>query len=185
MTLTIKLVPLFLLISVSTLGQIYSGKQNTEWTADLNFGNTLFEQNKAVAIGLNEKNNVGFDIGLTCHFHQGIFISSSVTFSFLDEFQGIWENPLNYLSVDLNGGYTFNKKNQIQPFLGIGFGYIQEPNIISNADEGAISFNTMAGLTYWIPYTNIGIAGQYTFKSVNNDFMVSHHRYVLGVKYKW
>jgi hypothetical protein len=155
------------------------------WTADINFGATKLSERNPTYTNLQDNVNVGFDVGITKTFSNNIYLSSGVTFSFLkDAPWGFWENPLNYFSVNADLGYKFDLDGKLtEPYLAIGGSYISAPNTIANSSS-TFSLNFTGGFIFWLRNSNYGLVIQNTFKNVNDENMVPHNRFTVGVRYR-
>jgi len=178
----------FLLVYAFSYAQ-FSNRNSSEgkWQVDMNFGSTKLYNTTSLNVGDNI--NVGLDLGVTREFANNIYASVSLTSSTIKKAGELWENPLTYFSSNFSAGYVFNDLKTdrfghqfITPFFGVGTSFISAPNTIENS-ESSNSINFTVGAIIWLRDSNLGFVLKDTYKEVNNNFMVSHNRITLGLKY--
>ncbi|MFY0602725.1 MAG: outer membrane beta-barrel protein [Flavobacteriaceae bacterium] len=186
-----KLISIILIVAwVSNTTAQKSKHQNSKkvkkdtWTIDVDFGATKLSEDEPTYSLLKDNVNVGFNVGATRTFENNLFVSAGVTFSVLKNGPfDLWENPMDYFSVNADVGYKFKSDALTEPYLAIGTSFISAVNTIPNA-ESSFSINFTGGFIFWLRDSNYGIVIQNTYKSVSSDYMVSHNRVTLGVRYR-
>ena len=161
------------------------------FSADINFGFTNFFEDDLIYDVLRDNINFGVDIGVTKTFDSQFYVSGGLTFSILDDgVFDIWENTLNYFSFNADVGYTFKYHEIIEPYVAVGGSYVS--TVLDNDFSPGVpdvintySINLVTGSVFWMGKSkNYGILVQHTFKLVNDEDMVSHNRFVTGIRFK-
>ncbi|MCI2228270.1 hypothetical protein MC378_03755 [Polaribacter sp. MSW13] len=128
---------------------------------------------------MGDRVNVGLSIGVARTFESNLFASTSVAFSVGKE-TGLWDNPIDYLSVNLEGGYKFKTGTFFVPFLAIGGSYINAPNTIANS-KSSIAITPSAGFNMWFKNSSYGFTTKFGYKLVSNDYMETHKYLTIGI----
>ena len=194
----------FILISTSVFAQTYSSGRkmsnakaknrfsNSEISLDVNFGITnLFDKDLIYSL-LKDNNMFGVDIGATKTFDNQFYVSSGFTIGIIDDgLFGLWTNDLSYFSINADVGYRFKSDPTIEPYVAVGGSFISTtldevpPFSSISRDNNTFSLNLVTGSVFWIGKSNYGVVVQHTLKVLNDDYMVSHNRMVVGIKYRF
>lgn len=150
------------------------------WRLSSTFGATKFFNSSSKDV--QENVNVGMSMEVTRVLNNGFFISAGTTFSTLKS-TPLWENSLNYFSIDTQVGYLSNISDLTEYSLAAGTSFLSAPNTIDNANS-SFSLNLSGGLTFWLNNTDVGIIVRNTYKIALNENYVSHNRFSLGLAYK-
>ncbi|MGY0406897.1 MAG: hypothetical protein ACWIPJ_00865 [Polaribacter sp.] len=179
-----------LFIGFFTFGQVtkkYSREEN--WGITASFGSINFDNTNSVNV--QDNINVVVSLEVTKKFRNNMFASIGTTFSFLNEGGDrgkLWENPVDYLSIDANLGYRFINRNYPKPFvvpyIAVGTSYITKVNTIADA-KSSFSTNITGGLIFWLNHSNFGLTLKDTYKFVDSNSMVSHNQIMVGLAYKF
>lgn len=154
-------------------------KGNAYWAADATFGIIATWSKEADIERLKEGTNVGVTLGVSRTFESNLFTSASVSFS-VAESTGLWENPLDYFAVNLEGGYKFKTGTLFVPFLAIGANFINAPNTIVDS-KSSIAFSPSAGANFWIKNSTFGVTTKFGYKIASDDYMGSHSFLTVGI----
>lgn len=151
-----------------------------KWEIIASFGSIHYEN--TTNVNVQDNINIGLTLGLARQFSNNFFVDGGVTFSTLKDV-GLWENPLNYLSVNANVGYKIQTGGLSEAYIAGGGSFINAINTIPNA-ESSFSGNITGGFIFWLRDSNWGITIQDTYKFVSSDYMVNHNQITVGVRYK-
>lgn len=156
------------------------------WTIDATFGviagwdeQAYTDNNILYTEKIGDQVNVGLTIGATKTFESNFYASTSVAFSVAKE-TGLWDNPLNYLAINLDGGYKFKTGTFFVPFLALGGSYINAPNTIANSNS-SIAFTPSAGFNMWFKNSSLGFTTKFGYRLVSNEFMETHKYLTVGL----
>lgn len=151
-----------------------------KWEVATELGATKLYNNSTLNTGDNV--NVGLSLEAKRLFGNNLFVSAGTTFSTLKN-TFLWDNPLNYFSIDLYSGYRFNSNGLTNYSLAIGTSYISAPNTVPNGSS-SFSLNFSGGFIFWLRDSNYGIILRNTYKAAMDDNYVSHNRLSVGLAYK-
>jgi len=154
---------------------------NRYWTTDVSFGVIAGWENKDVD-KMGDQINVGLSLGLTRTFESNLFASVGASVSFLEETE-LWDNPLDYFSINIEGGYQFRTGAPIIPYVALGASYINAPNTIADS-KSSLSFNPSAGLIMWFKNSKLAMTVRYGLKLASNDYMETHKQLMIGLSYR-
>lgn len=152
---------------------------NSYWTVDATFGVIAGWDGQSDVERLGDQVNVGLTIGAARTFESNLFTSASVSFS-VAESTGLWDNPLEYLSVNLEGGYKFKTGTFFVPFVALGANYLNAPNTIANS-KSSIAINPSAGVNAWFKNSTFGLTTKFGYRIASDDYMGSHRYLTVGI----
>lgn len=159
-------------------GSFLASNGESYWSVDVGFGLVAgFEESNQAKIG--DKVNIGASLAIMRTFQSNLFLSSGITFSTIED-SGLWENPLDYFSVNLEGGYKIDTNSPFMPFLSIGGSYISAPNTIENS-KAAYALSTSVGALMWFKNSKFAISSKWTYKMVNSNYMAPHSQLLFGI----
>ncbi len=172
-----------ILIGFMCMGYIGTAQRfasENEWNISTTFGATKLFNTSELNVGDNV--NAGLSLEVTRVFDTNFFVSAGTTFSALNS-TFLYDNPLNYFSMDLYGGYKIDSEGLTDYSLAIGTSFISAPNTVPNGNS-SFSLNFSAGATFWLNHSDYGIIVRNTYKAALGDNFVSHNRFSLGLAYK-
>lgn len=152
---------------------------NSYWTADATFGVIAGWDAEQDVLKMGDEVNVGVTLGVARTFESNLFTAASVSFS-VAESTGLWDNPLDYLAINLEGGYKFKTSGNFVPFIALGASYINAPNTIANS-KSSIAINPSAGVNLWFSKSNWGATTKFGYRVASNEFMGNHRYLTIGV----
>lgn len=141
----------------------------------INFDNTA-------TVNVQDNINIGLQVGVVRNFKNNLFLGASINTSTIKN-AGLWENPVNYLSFNLQGGIKIPTGGLTEGILAVGSSYISAINTLPNA-KSSFSGNITGGFIFWLRNSNWGLTLQDTYKFVNSDYMVNHNQILVGIRYK-
>lgn len=144
-----------LLLTVGSNAMAQQDKQSNTvkedtWTLDIGFGSTRLFKNEPTHTNLQDNIMVGVDLGVSYTFSSGLYGAVSTTFNTFK--QGpfdLWENPLQYFSLNLDLGYKFDTGGLTEPYLAVGTSFIGAPNTIDGSSS-SFSVNLTGGFLFWL-----------------------------------
>jgi len=152
------------------------------WAVEGSFGIiAAFGEDDMSNIGDNV--NVGMSLAISKTFESGFFMTSGFTFSTFRD-TGLWDNPLKYLSADVEAGYKFRTSSPFEPFIALGTSYVYAPNTIEDSD-GSLTFNASLGALMWFKDSRYALSGRWRYKGANSVFVPSHTQLLFGLVYKF
>jgi hypothetical protein len=167
-------------ICVSYIGTAQKLAGDSKWNISTTLGSIQFFNTSE--LNVRDRVNVGLSLEATRVFDNNLFVSAGTTFSTLKNIF-LWENTLNYFSIDLYGGYVFKFDGLSEFTLATGTSFISAPNTIPDGNS-SFSFNVSGGFIFWLNDSNFGIIIRNTYKSAIANNFVSHNRFSLGLAYK-
>lgn len=197
---------IILLSTCNVFSQVFSKnkkKVDHNLSVEANFGMINLWDDYETTDLLRDNVNIGIDVCITKGFGEHFYLSSGFTKSIIEEgIIELWDNPLDYFSINTDIGYKiiFKKKKEIQPYISIGASYISatlrdkefvptkpstQPSALTVGEtNNTMSFNATAGVVYWLKESKVGLCLDLDLRIVDNEHMVPHNRTALGVKYK-
>ena len=152
---------------------------NSYWTVDATFGVIAGWDSKSDVDRLGDQVNIGLTIGAARTFASNLFASASVSFS-VAESTGLWHNPVDYFSVNLEGGYKFKTSGNLVPFIALGANYLNAPNTIADS-KSSIAFTPSAGANLWFNNSTFGLTTKFGYRIASDEYMGSHRYLTIGV----
>lgn len=152
-----------------------------KWEVIASFGSIKF--NNTSTVDVKDNINVGLTLGLARQFQNNLFVDAGATFSSGKELENLFENVINYFSVNANVGYKIQTGGLSEAYIAGGGSFINAINTLPNA-ESSFSGNITGGFIFWLRDSKWGVTIQDTYKFVNSDYMVSHNQITIGVRYK-
>lgn len=171
---------LIVFLLIGYVGASQENGKDSKWDVSATLGATKLYNNSTLNTGDNV--NVGLSLEATRLFDNHLFVSAGTTFSTLKS-TFLWDNPLNYFSIDLYGGYRFDSTGLTDYSLAVGTSYISAPYTVLNG-SGSFSLNFSGGFIFWLRDSNYGIILRNTYKASMDDNFVSHNRFSMGLAYK-
>lgn len=154
-------------------------KGNSYWTVDATFGVIAGWDAESDVQRLGDKVNVGVTLGVARTFESNFFASASTSFSVAKE-TSLWSNPVDYFSINLEGGYKFKTGTFFVPFVALGVNYLNAPNTIANS-KSSFAFNPSAGVNAWIKNSTWGFTTKFGYRIASDDYMGSHRYLTVGI----
>ncbi|QTD36769.1 hypothetical protein JL193_11575 [Polaribacter batillariae] len=154
-------------------------KGNSYWTVDATFGVIAGWDQKADVDRLGDMVNVGLTVGVARTFKSNFFTAASASFSVAKE-TGLWSNPVNYFSANLEGGYKFKTGTFFVPFVALGANYIKAPNTIANSKD-SFAFNPSAGINAWFKNSSFGVTAKFGYRFASEKYMGTHRYLTVGI----
>ncbi|WP_435415098.1 hypothetical protein [Polaribacter aestuariivivens] len=142
----------------------------------INFDNTA-------SVNVQDNINIGLQVGVSRAFKNNFFLAAGANISTIRN-AGLWENPVDYISFNVEGGYRIQTGGLTEGVIAIGSSYINAINTLPDA-ESSFSANIKGGFIFWLNDSNWGLTIADTYKFVNSDFMVSHNQITVGTIYKF
>lgn len=181
-------IKILIISSFLFLGAIFTSQAQYEldkWTAGVDFSGIIFSDTDRYKIGSGDKKQWQIPvIQVSRELFDFVSIDLVYTFTILPESS---INPFKYSSIDGYLKYEFPEVAYVQPFAGIGLGYVSgSPRYFGENPPSALSFNIMAGGTLWIS-ENFGLTSRLIYKMVSADAeaMNSHFQGLAGVVYRF
>ena len=169
-----KVFLIFLFIGFQMVAQ---NKEN-RWVVGASVGMAKFNYVNAKIVGDQFLFQIP-KLNVSRYFFNGLSLDAGLSFNTIDKISGLFNNSIDYLSIDLGAKYDFGKSNEnLVPYIFGGTSFI------SANSEMTPTLNFGGGGTFWLN-SRYGVNLQLLYKSVmtNTVSMRSHTYFSVGVVY--
>jgi len=158
--------------------QLVAQNKENRWVVGASVGMVKFSSEDSKVVG----DQFIFQIpklNVSRYFSNGLTVDAGFSVSAISKISGVFNNALNYLSIDVGAKYDFGQANEnLVPYLYGGASFI------SANSEMTPTLNFGGGATFWLN-ARYGVSLQLLYKSVKTTTvsMRSHTYFSVGVVY--